>query len=250
MRPRRARPPGVHLPQNLIRPRLSRERPCRLPPPRRLVRQSRTEIVALTLRSAHWQHRHEAVCGCRPQGRRYIDVPWPSRSRTSGQVLAMPEHGRDARPWHIWRTAVSAVPGHRQECLCYVAGRAGRIPCGPRRHFPLVARPHYPVSLSAVEARTMKGFVGPKGTRPSGAERRLTPGPNAPRRHGGFGASATSRPCSNVPWPSRSRTSGQVLAMPGHGREQKYFAQRRKGAREHEFIWRRPKLRFRGAGSP
>jgi hypothetical protein len=45
-------------------PRPARERSRRLPSPRRVARHGRTEIVAPTLRSAHWQHRHEAVCEC------------------------------------------------------------------------------------------------------------------------------------------------------------------------------------------
>jgi len=52
--------------------------------------------------------------------------------------------------------------------------------------------------------------VGPKSLRPK---------PSARRRHSGFGASATARPYTDVPWPSRSKASGQVPAMPDHGRD-------------------------------
>ncbi len=46
--------------------------------------------------------------------------------------------------------AGAAVARHRQECLCYAAGRSCSIPGGA----------HSPASLSAVGVGTMKGFAG------------------------------------------------------------------------------------------
>jgi hypothetical protein len=50
--------------------------------------------------------------------------------------------GRGTRSRARRCTADSAVPGHRQECLCYVAGRLPYVPGGPRGVFVRRAGPY------------------------------------------------------------------------------------------------------------
>jgi len=62
---------------------------------------------------------------------------------THARTWAGPRSIGASCPRHIRRTAISAVPGHRQECLCYAAGLSRYIGGGHPAIFP-AGRPTLP----------------------------------------------------------------------------------------------------------